>query len=43
MVNIEVHKLARIIGGIFWETFAFSELGFDYNKAVMNSNFFKVE
>ena len=43
MVNIEVHKLARIIGGIFWETFAFSEIGFDYKKAVTNSNFLKVE
>ena len=35
-VNIEVQKLGRVISGIFWETFAFSEFGFDYDKAVRN-------
>ena len=43
VVNIEDHKLGRVIGDIFGIFFAFSELGFDYNKAVTNFKFFEVE
>ena len=36
MVNIYVKKLSRVISGIFWDGFGFSDLGFDYDKAVRN-------
>ena len=42
-VNIDVQKLSRVINGIFWETFAFSELGFDYDNAVRNFKFYEVK
>ena len=42
-VNIDGNKLSRVINGIFWETFAFSKLGFDYDKAVRNFKFFEVK
>ena len=42
-VNIDGKKLCRVINGIFWETFAFSKLGFHYDKAVRNFKFFDVK